>query len=66
MFLDFDLSGLYLRNSFIARPDRSSPAWWGALIKNPFSMSGGANRLLVFFYLFLLPGKLIMFAQRTF
>lgn len=46
-------------------PDTSNVGWAGGLINDPFRISDDANRLAVFFYLFLLPGKLIVFALQT-
>ena len=59
---------LYLLLSYLLtpKPDASNLGWLGGLINNPFRISDDANRLLLFFYLFLLPGKLIVFAIQTF
>ncbi|MGZ3853171.1 MAG: hypothetical protein ACXVBX_10310, partial [Flavisolibacter sp.] len=47
------------------RPDTSNVGFAGGLVNDPFRISDDANRLAVFFYLFLLPGKLIVFAMQT-
>lgn len=59
---------LYLLLSYLLtpKPDASNLGWLGGLINNPFRISDDANRLLVLFYLFLLPGKLIVYAIQRF
>jgi hypothetical protein len=47
------------------RPDTSNVGWFGGLVNNPLRISDDANRLAVFLYLFLLPGKLIVFALQV-
>jgi hypothetical protein len=48
------------------KPDGSNIGWLGGLINNPFRISDNINRFLLIFYLFLLPGKLMVFAIQTF
>lgn len=64
--LAFFAAYLLLSYFITPRPDSSNMGWFGGLINNPFRISDDANRLLVFFYLFLLPGKLVVFALQTF
>lgn len=49
-----------------AKPDASNVGWLGGLINNPFRISDNINRFLLIFYLFLLPGKLMVFAIQSF
>jgi hypothetical protein len=63
VFLAFYLLISYL---LTPSPDSSNLGWLGGLINNPFRISDNINRFLVFFYLFLLPGKLMVFAIQTF
>lgn len=46
-------------------PDNENLGWAGGLINDPFRISDNMNRFLVIFYLFLLPGKLVVFAFQT-
>lgn len=45
--------------SFIPKPDTSNIGWLGGLIDHPFRYSDDLNRMLVFFYIILLPGRFI-------
>jgi hypothetical protein len=63
VFLVFYLLLSYL---LTPRPESSNLGWLGGLINNPFRISDNINRFLVFFYLFLLPGKLMVFAIQPF
>jgi len=47
---------------FSPRPDTSNMGWFGGLLNNPFRISDNVNRWLLFFALFLLPGKLVLYA----
>jgi hypothetical protein len=48
------------------RPNTRNVGWAGGLIDHPFRISDDWNRLLIFFYVLLLPGKLMLFALHTF
>jgi hypothetical protein len=63
----FALLGLYLVLAYFItpNPDTSNVGWMGGLVDHPFRISDDMNRFLVFFYLFLLPGKLVVFALQT-
>ena len=58
---------LYLLLCYFLTPvaDSSNIGWAGGLINNPFRISDDINRFLIIFYLFLLPGKLVVFAFQT-
>lgn len=47
------------------QPDQSNMGWLGGLVNNPFRISDNVNRMLFWFALFLLPGKLILYATQT-
>jgi hypothetical protein len=77
LWLIFDAESKLLSLSFFAfyfllcyfltpNPDTSNIGFFGGLINHPFRISDNINRLLMFFYLFLLPGKLMVFAIQTF
>ena len=47
------------------QPDRSNMGWAGGIIDHPFRITDDFNRWLFFFALFLVPGKLILYAAQT-
>lgn len=46
-------------------PDGRNLGWFGGLMDNPFRITDDMNRILVFVYMLLLPGKLIVFGLFT-
>lgn len=48
------------------KPDTRNVGWFGGLIDHPFRISDDLNRFMLFFYLLLLPGKLMLFGLQTF
>lgn len=55
------LTGLYLIAGYFIRPspDTSNLGWCGGLIDNPFRYSDDFNRILLFLWLALLPGRFL-------
>jgi hypothetical protein len=55
---------IYLLISYVftPNPDSSNMGWFGGLMNNPFRISDNFNRFLLFAYILMLPGKLIVFA----
>ena len=66
-FWSFVFFVIYLLFSYFLtpKPDTSNVGWLGGLVDHPFRISDDMNRFLVFLYLFLLPGKLVVFALQT-
>lgn len=66
--LSLSFFAFYLLISYFLtpKPNTSNVGFLGGLINHPFRISDNINRFLMFFYLFLLPGKLIVFAIQTF
>ena len=58
---------LYLLLAYALAPkhEPSNMGWLGGVIDNPFRISDDINRLLFFLALFLLPGKIILYAFQT-
>ena len=56
---------LFLARLFTPKLDHSNMGWVGGIINHPFRISDDLNRWLFFFALFLLPGKLVLYAAQT-
>lgn len=51
----YSISGYFVS----AKPDYSNVGWFGGFVDNPFKISDDVNRMIVFFMVMLIPGKLI-------
>ena len=65
LLLLFLLLYLLLAYFLSPKPDRSNMGWLGGLMDNPFRISDDINRFLFFLALFLLPGKIMLYALQT-
>jgi hypothetical protein len=66
-WLGFLLLAVYLLLARLLspKPDTRNVGWFGGLVDHPFRISDDFNRWLLFFAVFLLPGKVVLYAFQT-